>query len=125
MTSDDHSEGRIRAAVVEGVRHLEAPDRHRLARIEQRLLEQGRQRRHRWSLWWGVLGIVAAGGAAAYWALATDIADSGQPPAPVLEDEASSSGTASSGSTGPDGEDDESERRGQSETDNPVIYIGQ
>jgi len=126
MTSDEHNEERVRAAVADRIRHLEAPDRHRLARIEQRLLEQGRRRRHHGSLWWAVLGLVAAGGAAAYWATGTDVADSPQPPAAPLEEGSSSDSKPSVGDARADGERDGEKARGeQGENADPVIYIGQ
>jgi hypothetical protein len=126
MTTEDHMEERVRASVVESVRHLEAPDRHRLALIEQRLIEHGRRRRHGWSLWWGVLGLVAASGAAAYWAIGTDITDSPQPSPPVMEEETPSGSAGSRGAADQDREDGDNEASGErDEAGNPVIYFGQ
>lgn len=126
MTTDGHEEDDVRRAVVAAVAGLEAPDRGRLAAIEQRLLADARRRPASRPWWWVAVGAaLAAGATAGYWGLYGGDAGGTEGPASgpeaPLETRAAPAATAG-GDNARQGT--ESNERGR-DRESPIIYQGQ
>jgi len=128
MTTSD-AEAKLRAHVQAAVEAGPAPDRGRLARIEQGLTSE---RRPATRLRWSAVALAAAAATAtgAYWAI-----DRPEPPAPsqpsggaegtesaAQDDTDEDTSNAEADAAEPAGNDEEQTHDGRSERDDPVIY---
>lgn len=120
MATDDQIEQRVRQAVIAAAEGLERPDLGRLAVIERRLLARSRGRYATTWRWWLVLFGIAAGSAAAFWAVTDEGLfgrDASVPEVPAPAEPGGSRAESARGQAG------DAEDGGEGRDSGPVIYI--